>query len=961
MRDLFRKLAGLVLVGGVLLANNADAQCTVSSSTTNTWGGASRNYVLCSNTTSWATAVTNCAALPGGQWKLVTIDNLTEDTNVAAFSGNNKWIGYNDTTTENTFVWTGLAPSGSYVNASFTGNSNNNDCTRQDAGGGWTVRQCGNNNESVCEDSPRCGNGVVSSGEACDDGNTTSGDGCSATCAVEYSYTCSNTTVPSTCTPSTNCANIRKGGLGSSEYVYCGVTNQNWTQASTYCHGFGTGWELATITTEVENDFIYNMWTADGNRGTSMFNGCRDITADGNALSDWRWLSDGTPCKGAGAVFENWGPGEPNNGNPTQGCGTFWTGVPYQWDDFLCTNTVPFVCEGPPTCGDGIRAPSAEACDDGNVTNGDGCSSTCTIETVPVCGNGVITGAEACDDGNLTAGDGCSAACTIEAGYTCSGAPSTCTATCAAPVWVSRSATNSTEYFRCNTTGAWGVARNSCANLGTGWNLVTLDDGTENSFVQTSVLGGGNRWIGANDTNTEGTYAWASGTAFGGYTNWAAGEPSSAAATEDCGLMLSASGTWDIQLCANALGYVCEGPPICGNGVLGSGEGCDDGNSVNGDGCSSSCVVEAGYTCTNSSPSTASTCTRVCTATPTWSSYVTGPGLQTTEYYYCTTAVSWTNAQTNCAGVGTGWGMATISGGTSSMTAAQENAHISNATTALMWIGLNDNAVEGTYRWSSDNSLLGAYTNWAATQPDNSGGGAGSDCVAMNNVAAGTWDDLVCTTTHGYVCEGPPLCGNGVMASPQGCDDGNLNNGDGCSSTCSIETGFGCSPTNPSVCTVISDVDVSSIAAYLNPSGPGIVIEWVGLFDPTNLSFDVTVTRPGVPDEIRVNTTELEGTGLTGRKTAYWVVDPEGTLDDRYWILENKFDGTQTRYAAITPTAERPTRLVLPPGVVPPETGSGDVPLVGCSTASLASSWEGLLMVLSLAWAMRRRSRKHLA
>jgi cysteine-rich repeat protein len=34
--------------------------------------------------------------------------------------------------------------------------------------------------------SPLCGNGIVNNGEQCDDGNTTSGDGCSATCQLEF-------------------------------------------------------------------------------------------------------------------------------------------------------------------------------------------------------------------------------------------------------------------------------------------------------------------------------------------------------------------------------------------------------------------------------------------------------------------------------------------------------------------------------------------------------------------------------------------------------------------------------------------------------------------------------------------------------------------------------------------------------------------------------------------------------
>src|SRR5262245_46356428 len=38
--------------------------------------------------------------------------------------------------------------------------------------------------------------------------------------------------------------------------------------------------------------------------------------------------------------------------------------------------------DGGAVCGDSTKEGS-EACDDGNTTNGDGCSSTCTIEAVP--------------------------------------------------------------------------------------------------------------------------------------------------------------------------------------------------------------------------------------------------------------------------------------------------------------------------------------------------------------------------------------------------------------------------------------------------------------------------------------------------------------------------------------------------------------------------------------------------
>ncbi len=92
---------------------------------------------------------------------------------------------------------------------------------------------------------------------------------------------------------------------------------------------------------------------------------------------------------------------------------------------------------GTAVCGNGIVELS-EQCDDGNTSNGDGCSSTCTIESgytcagspsacVTTCGDGIMAGIEQCDDGNTSNGDGCSSTCTMESGYTCTGSPSLCT------------------------------------------------------------------------------------------------------------------------------------------------------------------------------------------------------------------------------------------------------------------------------------------------------------------------------------------------------------------------------------------------------------------------------------------------------------------------------------------------------------------------------------------------------
>lgn len=45
------------------------------------------------------------------------------------------------------------------------------------------------------------------------------------------------------------------------------------------------------------------------------------------------------------------------------------------------------------------------------------------------------------------------------------------------------------------------------------------------------------------------------------------------------------------------------------------------------------------------------------------------------------------------------------------------------------------------------------------------------------------------------------ICGDGKWVPlTEGCDDGNNNSGDGCSSTCHIETGFYCTGNDPSSC-----------------------------------------------------------------------------------------------------------------------------------------------------------------
>ena len=66
--------------------------------------------------------------------------------------------------------------------------------------------------------------------------------------------------------------------------------------------------------------------------------------------------------------------------------------------------------EEQPPCGDGITE-GDEECDDGNIVNGDDCSSSCTIEEPASCGDGSINQTrEECDNGDNN-GEG---TCTID-------------------------------------------------------------------------------------------------------------------------------------------------------------------------------------------------------------------------------------------------------------------------------------------------------------------------------------------------------------------------------------------------------------------------------------------------------------------------------------------------------------------------------------------------------------------
>ena len=262
---------------------------------------------------------------------------------------------------------------------------------------------CGDSHEGPC------GDGVLHFEEQCDDGNLDDGDGCSATCVIEF---CGDGILQSsseTCDDGNNmdgdgCA----GNCGSDESCGNGVldsaageacddgnaTDGDGCQANCALPSCGDG---VLDAGEVCDDG--NTAGGDGCSATCMSdetcaNGVVD-TAAGESCDDGNVI-DGDGCS-AGCALEYCGnnvldPGEAcDDGNTTDGDG--------------CSAA----CTSDESCGNGILdGVTGEACDDGNTADGDGCQANCAL---PSCGDGVLDASEVCDDGNTADGDGCSATC----------------------------------------------------------------------------------------------------------------------------------------------------------------------------------------------------------------------------------------------------------------------------------------------------------------------------------------------------------------------------------------------------------------------------------------------------------------------------------------------------------------------------------------------------------------------
>ncbi len=193
-----------------------------------------------------------------------------------------------------------------------------------------------------------CGDGNVQAvlNEQCDDGNTTSGDGCSASCQNELCGDGVINNVSENCDDGNTTAGDGCSASCQTEFCGDGVTNNNGTETCDDGNVSNTDACLNTCTTASCGDGFVR----------AGIEGCDDGNADDTDACNNSCIS--TTC-GDGVVQPATEQCDDGNTSNTDACLN------------ICTDA--FV-------GDGFIHSGVEECDDGNALSGDGCSSAGQIE-----------------------------------------------------------------------------------------------------------------------------------------------------------------------------------------------------------------------------------------------------------------------------------------------------------------------------------------------------------------------------------------------------------------------------------------------------------------------------------------------------------------------------------------------------------------------------------------------------
>ena len=235
---------------------------------------------------------------------------------------------------------------------------------------------------------------------------------------------------------------------------------------------------------------------------------------------------------------------------------------------------------------------SAVACPAGCSGHGSCLNGLCTCsagyagfgcETRLVCGDGVVSDSEECDDGNAANGDGCSSSCTIEDTYRCEqelwprriSKCERCSCGCvkftgSSGVVDSRSYPNTGSSSSC----VWDIQPSALTNLQISFPQAEENDNLNVQFYMCSDA----------SCSSWNYVGWMSSTSS---NLWMTGSEMYRRAIR--------SDQPKIRIMSHSHFLLHYGPityNVCGDGIQEGKEFCDDGNTESGDGCSSSCKKE---------------------------------------------------------------------------------------------------------------------------------------------------------------------------------------------------------------------------------------------------------------------------------------------------------------------------------------------------------------------------------
>jgi fibro-slime domain-containing protein len=298
----------------------------------------------------------------------------------------------------------------------------------------------------------------------------------------------------------------------------------------------------------------------------------------------------------------------------------------------------------------------------------------------------------------------------------------------------------------------------------------------------------------------------------------------------------------------------------CGDGILERNEGCDDGNTISGDGCSRICQVENNYECKTAGQ-------------PCVSIAICGNGhLTSDETCDDGNTVSGDGCSADCSTVEKGFqcrvpgkpctpkcGDGTISG-TETCDDGNTKSDDGCSATCHLEIGWK---CSGTPSKCSKTTCGDGKKEGAESCDDGNTtpfDGCSEDCQIEPSCTAGSG----CTSQ----------CGDGIVLG-EGCDDGNAADGDGCSKDCKVEPGWTC--TQPpigdtmKVPVIYRDFKFSKDVTGGNDFETGVT----GSYNPTTGMVNASLDAKGKP--VLSSTAPSTAHVASAASFATWYTDVSGT------------------------------------------------------------------------------------